>query len=178
MDESTRPAPAAGSAAPSADPRRPGLATRLLAPARGFVEWHLLDSPFSHLGHRAATLVGCVVGGILSTGRVEVDEGLIVFRGMPSWAFGRGGTCVGSAYLTRESVSPRILKHERVHVRQWKRYGFLFPALYWAAGLDPLRNRFEIEAGLEDGGYARAPRREDAASADAPPRPGKLGPRR
>nr|WP_179558355.1 Fe-S oxidoreductase [Pseudoclavibacter chungangensis] len=114
-----------------------------------------LDSPLSRLGAFVATLVGLAIGFPLSTGRVEVHDGLIVCRGLPKWAFRRGGTCVGRVYLTRDVVGERTFRHERVHVRQWRRYGFLFPVLYWAAGLDPLRNRFEIEAGLEDGGYIK-----------------------
>ena len=43
-----------------------------------------------------------------------------------------------------------------MHKRQWERYGFLMPVLYLLAGRDPLRNRFEIEAGLEDGNYVPA----------------------
>ena len=49
--------------------------------------------------------------------------------------------------------SDAVLRHEAVHKRQWRRYGFLMPVLYLLAGRNPLRNRFEIEAGLEDGGY-------------------------
>jgi hypothetical protein len=41
-------------------------------------------------------------------------------------------------------------------VQQWKHYGMLFPLLYALAGRDPLQNRFEIEAGLEKGGYVRS----------------------
>ena len=37
--------------------------------------------------------------------------------------------------------------------RQWRRYGFLMPLLYLLAGRNPLTNRFEILAGLEDGNY-------------------------
>lgn len=114
-----------------------------------------LDSPISRLGATTATLVGLAIGVPLSIGRVEVHDGLIVCRGLPKWAFRRGGTCVGRVYLTRDVLGPRTFRHERVHVRQWQRYGFLFPILYWAAGIDPLRNRFEIEAGLEDGGYVK-----------------------
>ena len=73
---------------------------------------------------------------------------------MPSWAFPRGGTCAGGCFLTGDcAVSERLLRHEAVHKRQWERYGFLMPLLYLLAGRDPLRNRFEIEAGLEDGNY-------------------------
>ncbi|WP_442918957.1 Fe-S oxidoreductase [Leucobacter sp. VD1] len=111
--------------------------------------------PLARLGYLYATSVGFVWGSIWSTGRVERHEGLWVFRGMPRWTFGRGGSCVGSCYLTHSNVSPAVLRHELVHREQWRRYGFAMPLLYLLAGRDPLRNRFEIEAGLEDGGYVR-----------------------
>jgi hypothetical protein len=113
----------------------------------------LLDSPVSRVGWLFGTLVGLAVGLPLSTGPVRVVDGLIVCTGLPRWVFRRGGTCVGSVYLTRDNDGPRVLRHERVHVAQWRRYGMLMPVLYAAAGRDPLRNRFEVEAGLEDGGY-------------------------
>lgn len=113
----------------------------------------LLDSPVSRAGFAFATAVGLVWGLPLSVGRVRRHDELIVCSGLPSWAFRRGGVCVGRVYLTDRNVSPTILRHELVHVRQWRRYGLLFPLLYLLAGIDPLRNRFEIEAGLEDGNY-------------------------
>ncbi|QEO13457.1 Fe-S oxidoreductase [Agromyces intestinalis] len=115
-----------------------------------------LDSWFSRIGFWWATLVGLVWGFVWSTGRIEVRQGLIVFTGMPKWTFGRGGSCVGACYLTDRNAGERVLGHEAVHKRQWQRYGMLFPLLYLMAGRDPLRNRFEIEAGLEAGGYVRA----------------------
>lgn len=115
----------------------------------------LLDSPVSRAGFWYAHLVGLAWGFLWSTGRVEKEGGLVVFRGMPNWTFGRGGSCVGACYLTNENVSEPVLRHERVHVAQWRRYGMLFPFLYLLSGRNPLRNRFEIEAGLEDGGYVK-----------------------
>ena len=119
----------------------------------------LIDSPVSRAGYLYATVVGLVWGGIWSTGRVERRNGLFVFRGLPKWAFGRGGTCVGACYLTNQNVSADVLEHEAVHKVQWQRYGMLFPVLYALAGRDPLQNRYEIEAGLEKGGYLRRPKR-------------------
>ena len=114
----------------------------------------LLDSPISRLGYRWGTAVGFVWGALWSTGRVERREGLWVFRGLPRWAFRRGGVCVGGCYLTGEGrVTDRVLRHEAVHAQQWRRYGVLMPVLYLLAGMDPLRNRFEILAGLEAGNY-------------------------
>jgi hypothetical protein len=105
------------------------------------------------LGFLYATLVGLVWGLPLSTGRVRVEKGLIVLTGLPRWAFRRGGTTVGRVYLTRDNDGPAVLRHERVHVEQWRRLGLWMPVLYALAGPDPLKNRFEIEAGLADGGY-------------------------
>jgi hypothetical protein len=112
-----------------------------------------LDSPISRAGYRYATAVGFVWGFLCSTGHIERRGGLVVFRGMPKWSFGRGGACVGACYLTAHNVTADVMEHEAVHVTQWKRYGLLFPVLYFLAGRNPLKNRFEIEAGLEKGGY-------------------------
>lgn len=113
----------------------------------------LIDSSISRAGCAFATVVGLVIGVPLSTGRVRVVGDLIVCSGLPRWAFRRGGTCVGRVYLTRGNDGDRVLEHEAVHVEQWRRYGMLMPLLYAIAGRNPLNNRFEIEAGLEKGGY-------------------------
>ena len=113
----------------------------------------LVDSVISRLGYWYATAVGLVWGFAWSVGRVERRQGLWVFAGMPQRTFGRGGSCIGGCYLTDGSVDDDVLEHEAVHKRQWQRYGMLLPLLYLAAGRDPVRNRFEIEAGLEKGGY-------------------------
>lgn len=114
--------------------------------------------PFARLGFWYATAVGFVWGVVLSTGRVTRHRGLWVFTGLPRWAFKRGGVCVGACYLTNHNVSSAVLRHELVHVEQWRHYGLALPILYAFSGRDPLRNRFEIEAGLEDGGYVRPKR--------------------
>ncbi|HRN29474.1 MAG TPA: Fe-S oxidoreductase [Terrimesophilobacter sp.] len=117
-------------------------------------------------GYWFATACGALWGGILSLGRVRRRGGVWVARGMPRWAFGRGGTTIGAFYLTRDAVSPDVLEHEAVHRAQWRRYGLALIPLYLAAGQDAIRNRFEIEAGLEKGGYTRRgrPRSRDAGS--------------
>ncbi|MFC4223076.1 Fe-S oxidoreductase [Lysinibacter cavernae] len=115
----------------------------------------LFNSPLSRLGYWYATLVGLVWGSIWSTGAIQRRNGLFVFTGMPTWTFGRGGSCVGACYLTAQNVSDAVLEHEAVHKTQWQTYGMLFPFFYAAAGFNPLNNRFEIEAGLRKGGYIR-----------------------
>ena len=119
-----------------------------------FIPSLLLDSAVSRAGYWYGTTVGWIWGSIWSTGRVEKRAGLWVFRGMPRWAFPRGGVCAGGCFLTGDApVTEGLLRHEAVHKRQWERYGFLMPLLYLFAGRNALRNRFEIEAGLEDGNY-------------------------
>lgn len=138
-------------------------AERVLEQGRRFdrrIPSFLLRSPISRIGYWWGTSVGWVWGLLWSTRQVERRNGLWVFRGLPNWAYRRGGVCVGGCYLTGDAdPSDAVLRHEAVHKQQWLRYGFLLPVLYLFAGRNALRNRFEIEAGLEDGGYVRRSRR-------------------
>ncbi len=104
---------------------------------------------------------GVVVGSGPIGGRVRRRGELLVADTLPSWAFGRGGTTVGGVFLTSRAqtalMAESIYRHEAVHRAQWRRFGLWMIPLYLAAGRDPLRNRFEIEAGLAEGGYIRPP---------------------
>lgn len=104
-------------------------------------------------GYWFATAVGITWGALLGGFRVSRRGGVIVCERMPRWAFGRGGTTIGAAYLTHDNTRPEVLEHEAVHRQQWKRYGLALIPLYLAAGQDARRNRFEVEAGLDKGGY-------------------------
>ncbi|QCR19736.1 hypothetical protein [Agrococcus sp. SGAir0287] len=119
--------------------------------------------PGYHLATQAALAWGRLLGG-----DVRREGDLRVVSGLPEWAFGRGGTTVGATFLTRSNVSTDVLAHEEVHRQQWLRYGLAFIPMYYAAGIDAHANRFEIEAGLERGGYlprrATRPRRRPTAS--------------
>lgn len=115
----------------------------------------LLHPVVARPGYWFATLAGLLWGGVLSRGRLSRSRGLVIARGCPRWAFGRGGTTIGAVYLTHDRLTPGVLDHEAVHRDQWRRYGLAFIALYLAAGQDALGNRFEIEAGLERAGYTR-----------------------
>lgn len=125
----------------------------------------LLWPPIARPGYWFATCVGFAWGGILSRFRLYRKGGVIVAPHLPEWAFGRGGTTIGAVFLTSVNVSDAILEHEAVHRAQWRKYGLAFIPLYLAAGQDGTRNRFEIEAGLEKGGYRRrsAPDRRPTA---------------
>lgn len=111
--------------------------------------------------HPFATRPGYMIAGVVAMlwwlllGRCSLHRRGAVFVAdrMPRWSFGRGGTMVGWMLLTDRMPGAAVIGHEAVHRRQWRTFGLLFPLLYLAAGADPLRNRFEIEAGLEAGGY-------------------------
>jgi hypothetical protein len=108
---------------------------------------------------RQAALVGRLARAyarVLGVRAVERD-GLHVCAGLPDRSYPRGGVTWGDTYLTgagSHAVSVERLRHERVHVEQWRRHGLPFALLYLLAGRDATRNRFEVEAGLADGGYA------------------------
>lgn len=105
------------------------------------------------------------VWGLTCGGRRTRRGELVVISGMPKWAFGRGATCVGDTVLCRTEPRARTLAHEDIHRQQWLRYGLAFIPMYFLAGRNPLNNRFEIEAGLEAGGYLGRKRRP-ATNAD------------
>jgi hypothetical protein len=113
----------------------------------------ILSPVVARPGYWFATLCGLVWGAVLSRGRIRRQGGVIVARKCPEWAFGRGGTTIGAVFLTRDALSEGVLAHEAVHRAQWKRYGLALIPLYIAAGQTGTANRFEIEAGLERGGY-------------------------
>lgn len=113
----------------------------------------ILSPVVARPGYWFASAAALIWGAILGLFHVRREGGVIIADNMPRWAFGRGGTTVGAVYLTKGNVSPAILEHEAVHRAQWKRYGLAMIPLYFAAGQDALRNRFEIEADLRKGGY-------------------------
>ncbi|KQU53543.1 hypothetical protein ASG84_02825 [Rhodococcus sp. Leaf278] len=71
--------------------------------------------------------------------------------------FGRGGTTFGGAYLTKGNTGRRVLRHEAVHADQWARFGLTFPFRYLAEETRHrgAANKYEIQAGLADGGYRK-----------------------
>lgn len=117
-----------------------------------------------------ALVYGTLLGGVRRDASVSVggnDEGgyaqsapvrLRVVSGLPGWAYPRGGVCIGDTFLTGPAPAASVLRHEARHVLQWRTLGLALPFLYWAAGSNPYTNRFEIEAGLEEGGYGSGSR--------------------
>lgn len=130
------------------------------------VQRALFSRPVAVPGYHLATQAALAWGRLLG-GEVRREGELHVVSGLPVWAFGRGGTTVGATFLTSSNVSADVVAHEEVHRQQWLRYGLAFIPMYYAAGIDALTNRYEIEAGLELGGYlprGRTTRRRPTAS--------------
>jgi len=150
-----RPTPWVEPAAPSRGERRLAALVRFAVRIPG-LRRALLSRVIARTGFGFATACAWVWGRVLRGRRLvgETPGGrLHGFDRLPRWAFGRGGTTIGAIYLTRDNTTPAVLAHEFVHTTQWRRYGLAFIALYVAAGALASTNRFEVEAGLEDGGY-------------------------
>ena len=152
-------------------PQRPAPSLRRIARAlrRGALRI-ALDPIVTTPGYWVATAAGVTWGVLAGSGpmrrRLRRAGGVLVAPSLPNWAFGRGGTMVGGVLLTSPALplTPGVLAHEEAHRQQWRRYGLAFIPLYFAAGLDPLRNRFEMQAGLAEGGYLPGARQSDTVS--------------
>jgi hypothetical protein len=106
----------------------------------------ILLLPFVILSGGAVAIAG---------GVIEAEGGILCFLLSRRKRFAIDAITIGHVIFgkNRESLL-RCRYHERVHVRQYERWGPLFPALYLLAsavalvrGLDPYRdNRFEQEA--------------------------------
>ncbi len=117
------------------------------------------------------TLVGVVLAGLarLGGGRLALRDGVLEASGGPLGPLLRHGyppmaiaaITLGHVVLGQRPVDlARHRRHERVHVRQYERWGPCFPLLYlgaslvaWLGGGDGYRdNRFEREARAGEGG--------------------------
>ncbi|MEO5799304.1 MAG: hypothetical protein ABIZ70_13510 [Gemmatimonadales bacterium] len=122
-------------------------------------------NPFGYLWAAPVSLIGCAVAGAalatggrsqLVDGVLEVEGGLLT-RLLPRVGIGMSPVAMtlGHVVIAVDAETlERTRLHERVHVAQTARWGFLFPAAYLLAsamialrGGDPYRdNPFEAEA--------------------------------
>jgi hypothetical protein len=126
-------------------------------------------SPCSLIGLAFVPLAWCSRGrATLVAGACEIHGGAV------RWALehlvplpgGAAALTLGHVVLARTAADHDAFRaHERVHVRQYERWGALFlpayataSAIAWARGRDAYRgNRFEREAWALDGPLARRP---------------------
>lgn len=126
----------------------PGLAT-----AQKWLGNVFFDTPLTRSVTEIVSAAAMVYGSVFATARWHTDGELAICTGLPPKAYPRGGICVGRVFLTGTPPSPQVIRHEKRHVLQWRRYGILMPILYAASGREATKNWFEIDAGLSDGNY-------------------------
>ena len=118
------------------------------------VRIRLTDSPISRPGYWTATAVGFTWGFLWSTGPDRASARASwcsrACRSGRSAAAGRASAAATSPIATRATWCSTT---RSCTSGSGARTACSFPLLYLFAGRDPLRNRFEIEAGLETGGY-------------------------
>ncbi|MBL8827902.1 MAG: hypothetical protein JNM18_13075 [Planctomycetaceae bacterium] len=126
---------------------------------RWYSPWlYLWASPATLLGLSVVPIVWWQSGSIaLVQGVIEIHGGIVtrcLHRGLP-WAGPAAAMTLGHVVWGCDRASlERTRAHERVHVRQYERWGPLFIPLYlsWSLwlewqGRDPYRdNPFEVEA--------------------------------
>ncbi len=116
----------------------------------------LFDRPVGEVATEFVSALAVGYAAFFPKVRFLRDDDLIIASRLPNRAYPRGGICLGRVFLTGGNLSRSVLDHEKRHVEQWRRYGLWFPLLYASSGRSAHRNWFEIEAGLEDGGYIRS----------------------
>ncbi|GAA4470888.1 hypothetical protein GCM10023170_088430 [Phytohabitans houttuyneae] len=92
----------------------------------------------------------------LGGGRCSNRYGLRTCTNVSSWMYPRQGFTVGDTYITgrsRKAVTRERIRHERIHRRQWRKWGLAFGPMYFLGGSKACKNRYERQAGLRDGGY-------------------------
>ena len=120
-----------------------------------------------------------ISGGKVSvaSGVIEAEGGILRFLLSRRRYFKIDALTIGHVIIGRNRESlMRCRSHERVHVRQYERWGPFFPLLYLLSsaaalvrGMDPYRdNRFEQEAFCASGAGLTAQRSECDQSTNSP----------
>ncbi|MEQ4305790.1 RHS repeat-associated core domain-containing protein [Plantactinospora sp. B6F1] len=96
-------------------------------------------------------------GTELTGGQCSMQHGMRVCWG-GSLPYGGIGTAYGDTFLSKNSRPDEdLMQHEKVHRRQWRRYGAAFGPMYLLEALrtggDPCRNTYENNANLAKGNY-------------------------
>jgi len=123
---------------------------------------YLWAGPNTLLGLGFGMLARCTGGGWrIHSGVVEVHGGAVakLLERAPFVPGGALALTLGHCVLARTPAAHDLTRtHERIHVRQYERWGPLFLPAYvlagilaWARGKDPYRgNAFEVEAYEDD----------------------------
>jgi hypothetical protein len=123
----------------------------------------------SGFGASQSRLLGALVERVIRAtgGTCRTVDDLRVCRAGRLKLYARNGTQLGDSFVTAQSeaeLSAGLLAHERYHRdAQWRRYGFAFALMYFAAEVSDVwvrrgLNRYELaaeEASDWGGGYPR-----------------------
>jgi len=81
----------------------------------------------------------------------------VCFGGPAIAPAGREGVTIGHIYFitakNAKGITSDKIAHEKVHAKQWDKYGASFMAYYAMEGTNACTNGWETQAGLKNGNY-------------------------
>jgi hypothetical protein len=109
-----------------------------------------------------STFLGLTIAHFLGGKVFQLDNLMYINYGRKGKYQKAGAITIGDVILAKKRLSDNVIKHEEVHAQQFAKFGGLvFLALYSLSSIKSFiiyrnvwqGNRFEIQAGLEDGEY-------------------------
>ena len=109
-----------------------------------------------------STFLGLTIAHFLGGKVFQLDNLMYINYGRKGKYQKAGAITIGDVILAKKRLSDNVIKHEEVHAQQFAKFGGLvFLALYLFDSIKSFiiyrnrwqGNRFEIQAGLEDGEY-------------------------
>ena len=109
-----------------------------------------------------STFLGLTIAHFLGGKVFQLDNLMYINYGRKGKYQKAGAITIGDVILAKKRLSDNVIKHEEVHAQQFAKFGgLIFLALYLFASIKSFiiyknvwqGNRFEIQAGLEDGEY-------------------------
>jgi hypothetical protein len=109
-----------------------------------------------------STFLGLLISKIIGGTTIQLDNLMYINYGRKGKYQKAGAITIGDVILAKKRLSNSVIKHEEVHAQQFAKFGGLvFLALYLFASIKSFiiyknvwqGNRYEIQAGLEDGEY-------------------------
>lgn len=109
-----------------------------------------------------STFLGLLISKIIGGTTIQLDNLMYINYGRKGKYQKAGAITIGDVILAKKRLSNSVIKHEVIHAEQFAKYwGIPFLALYSLSSIKSFiiyrnvwqGNRFEIQAGLEDGEY-------------------------
>jgi hypothetical protein len=109
-----------------------------------------------------STFLGLLISKIIGGTTIQLDNLMYINYGRKGKYQKAGAITIGDVILAKKRLSNSVIKHEVIHAQQFAKFGGLvFLVLYLFASIKSFiiyknvwqGNRYEIQAGLEDGEY-------------------------